>query len=161
MALVPAAIASAALFAMMTMTFADVVLRSALNAPIEAATELTRLLMAVVVFASMPVVSAGGKHIAVDLTDPLFSARLARWRDAAVNLGCGAMLFWPAERAVVLAERAASFGDVTEYLEIPKVYPAMFIAGACYVTAAALLIRGALCVVAPRALAAATPAAEA
>ena len=49
---------------MMIMTFFDVVLRSTINTPIEAATELTRILMAVVVFSALPVVSGrGGTHL--------------------------------------------------------------------------------------------------
>ena len=44
---------------MMIMTFFDVVLRSTVNTPIEAATELTRILMAIVVFSALPVVSGG------------------------------------------------------------------------------------------------------
>lgn len=157
LALAPALLASSALFAMMTMTFADVVLRSAFNAPIEAATELTRMLMAIIVFSAMPVVSGAGRHIAVDLTDPLFNARAARLRDGLVNLACGAMLWWPAGRAWVLAERAADYGDVTEYLAIPKMYPAGFISAACYVTAVALILRGLLALFAPRVLRAAAP----
>ena len=160
LALAPALIASLALFAMMTMTFADVVLRSAFNAPIEAATELTRLMMAVIVFSALPLVSGAGRHIAVDLTDPLFTAFAARIRDAAVNLACGLMLWWPAGRAWDLAQRAAGFGDVTEYLGIPEFYPAAFISAACYVTSVVRIVRGVLCVAAPRALLAATPAAS-
>lgn len=158
LALAPALLASVALFAMMTMTFADVVLRSAFNAPIEAATELTRLMMAIIVFSALPLVSGAGRHIAVDLTDPLFNARASRLRDALVNIACGAMLWWPAGRAWDLAQRAAGFGDVTEYLGIPEFYPAAFISAACYVASVVLVARGALCVLAPRALAAATPA---
>ena len=68
---IPVFVACAALFALMVMTFCDVVLRSVANAPIEAATELTRILMAVVIFSVMPAVSARGDHISVDLTDGL------------------------------------------------------------------------------------------
>lgn len=49
-AALPMAVASVALFGLMVLTFCDVVLRSALNAPIEAATELTRIAIAIVVF---------------------------------------------------------------------------------------------------------------
>lgn len=157
LAIAPALLASVTLFAMMTLTFADVVLRSAFNAPIEAATELTRLMMAVVVFSALPLVSGAGRHIAVDLTDSLFNAFAARIRDTAVNLACGLMLWRPAGRAWDLAERAAGFGDVTEYLGIPEFYPAAFISAACYVTSVVLVLRGLLCVLAPKALAAATP----
>ena len=144
-AILPTWLAVAALFLMMGLTFFDVVLRSTFNAPIEAATELTRILMAVVVFSALPIISAAGTHISVDLLDGFFS-RIARWRDALVNLACGAMLWLPAERVVVLAERAQSYGDVTEYLGIPQFYMAWFIAVFTYCTSLALVLRG-LCFV--------------
>lgn len=139
---IPLVLAGIVLFLMMVMTFADVVLRSAFDAPIEAATELTRLFMAIIVFTVLPVASAKGEHISVDLLDPLFTGWGKRLRDAAIDLTCGAMLFWPAERVAALAERARSYGDVTEYLEIPQFYLAWFIAVATFVTAGILVIRG-------------------
>ena len=151
----PVALAVTALFVMMVMTFTDVVLRSAFGAPIEAATELTRIMMAVIVFSCLPVVSARNAHIAVDLLDPVFSSQAARWRDAALSLVCGAMLWWPAERVVVLAERARSYGDVTEYLHIPQFYIGWFIAVFTYVTAVVLILRGLALIFAPSAVASA------
>lgn len=145
----PTALAVAALFAMMVMTFTDVVMRSVLNTPIEAATELTRILMATLVFSALPVVSARGEHIAVDLMDPLFGKTAARWRDAVIALCCGAMLWWPAGRVVILAERARSYGDVTEYLGIPQFYIAWFIAILTYVTALVLILRGTALILTP------------
>ena len=66
----PSWLAATALFALMVMTFFDVVLRSAVNNPIESATELTRLFMAIIVFSSLPIVTWKGMHISVDLLDP-------------------------------------------------------------------------------------------
>lgn len=151
-AFVPTALAVTALFVMMVMTFADVVMRSAFNTPIEAATELTRILMAILVFSALPVVSGRGDHIAVDLTDPLFGKAGGRWRDAVISLICGGMLWWPAERVIVLAERARSYGDVTEYLGIPQFYIAWFIAVLTYATAAVLILRGITLIFAPKVL---------
>lgn len=145
----PSWLAGTVLFALMAMTFADVVLRSAFNAPIEAATELTRLFMAIIVFASLPVVTWRGTHIAVDLLDPFFPRMLARLRDIAVDLICGAVLFWPAMRVWTLAERARSYGDVTEYLNMPQFYIAYFIAVSTFVTAIVLVLRGVLRIFAP------------
>lgn len=147
--LLPTALAVMALFAMMTMTFADVLLRSTANMPIEAATELTRIFMAVLVFSALPIVSARGEHISVDLMDPVFG-RWGRLRDAIISLACGAMLFWPAERVVVLAERARDYGDITEYLGIPQHIIAWFIAILTFATMAVLIIRGVLLLVAPQ-----------
>jgi len=149
----PVLLASAALFVLMVMTFMDVVLRSTLNSPIEAATELTRLLMAVIVFAVLPVVSVRGEHIAVDLSDPLFDRlRLARMRDGVIQIASGVMLYWPVLRVWVLAERARDYGDVTEYLAIPQFYIGWFIAGATAITALSMIATGVLTLTAPKLL---------
>lgn len=147
---VPMLIASIALFALMSLTFADVLMRSIFNAPIEAATELIRMGIALIVFAALPVLSAQNGHIAVDLLDgPFQRFKLERVRDAVVALACAAMLWWPAGRVVDLAERAKGYGDVTEYLEIPTYYVAYFIAAMTYLTAVALVGRALLHIFSP------------
>ena len=136
-------VASVAIFALMVLTFCDVVLRSAFNAPIEAATELTRITMAIVVFSALPIVSARDEHITVDLADPIFRRfRLERLRDGLVATVSGAMLFWPALRVADLAKRHKNFGDVTEYLAIPTFYIEYFISGMTFATALVLILRG-------------------
>jgi TRAP-type C4-dicarboxylate transport system permease small subunit len=153
LAKLPMFLASLALFGLMCLTFADVLMRSIFNAPIEAATELIRIGIALIVSAALPVLSATNAHIAVDLMDgPFRRWRLERWRDALVALVCAAMLWYPAGRIVDLAERARSYGDVTEYLAIPTFYVGYFIAAMTYVTAAALVGRGALHLFAPHVL---------
>ncbi len=149
----PMIVASVALFALMCLTFADVLMRSIFNAPIEAATELIRMGIALIVFAALPVLSAQNGHIAVDLLDgPLRKLGLERARDILIALGCAAMLWWPAGRIVDLAERARNYGDVTEYLQIPTFYVAYFIAAMTYLTAIALIGRAALHIFAPQVL---------
>jgi TRAP-type C4-dicarboxylate transport system permease small subunit len=149
----PLVVASIFLFLLMVMTFADVIMRSTFNAPIEAATELTRMFMAIVVFLALPVISGRGEHIVVDLADPLFKSDWSvRLRDGIINLACGLMLFWPAERVVVLAERARSYGDVTEYLAIPLFYIEYFIAIMTFITAIILVARGLITLIAPKLL---------
>ncbi|WP_420413947.1 TRAP transporter small permease [Roseibium sp.] len=150
-AMLPVFVAACSLFFLMVLTFCDVILRSVFNAPIEAATELTRMSMAITVFAVMPVVSGAGKHIYVDLLDGFFyRLRLNRVRDALICLGCGAMLWWPASRVVVLAERARSYGDMTEYLSIPVFYMTWFIAIMTYATMVVLILRGLAIIFAPQ-----------
>ncbi|GAB4274572.1 MAG: hypothetical protein Kow0013_28620 [Pararhodobacter sp.] len=150
---IPDWVAALALFALMILTFADVMLRSLFNAPIEVAADLTRTLLVVVVFAVMPKLSARNRQISVDLIDGVFVRwRLARWRDAGVALFCGAILIWPTQRVYDLAERSRSYGDVMEYLALPVHYVGWFIAVMTGLTALALLSRGVLLIVAPRAL---------
>lgn len=147
---IPVYAACLALFGLMVMTFSDVVLRSVANAPLSAATELTRILMAVIVFSIMPMVSTSGQHVAVDLTDPVFDRLgLARLRDGVIYLVCGGLLYWPLNRVWVLAERGRDFGDVTEYLNIPVFYVGWFIAFSLAITMVAMLITGVLTLVRP------------
>jgi len=149
-AVLPILVASVALFGLMVLTFCDVILRSTFNAPIEAATELTRIAIAVIVFSALPLLSARGQHIAVDLLDPLFARlRLVRLRDGIVNIVCGVMLYYPSAQVVVLAQRAQSYGDRTEYLDIPTFYISWFIAILSFTTALVLVLRGAMILFAP------------
>jgi TRAP-type C4-dicarboxylate transport system permease small subunit len=142
LAVIPTWFASATLFALMTMTFLDVLMRSIANNPIESATELTRLFMAIIVFSSLPMVSWKNKNIVVDLLDPIFSKRMALIRDISIDLMCGVILFWPAKRVWDLAERARSYGDVTEYLNMPQHYIAWYIAFFSFATALTFIARG-------------------
>jgi len=150
---IPLLLASVVLFLLMVMTFADVIMRSTFNAPFEAATELTRMFMAIIVFLIMPIISGNQEHIVVDLADPLFTNKWAvRIRDTLVNLICGAMLLWPAMKVKDLAERARDYGDVTEYLAIPQFYIGWFIAIMTFISAFVLLARGLITLFAPQLL---------
>lgn len=149
----PVIVACIALFILMVMTFCDVILRSVFNAPIEAATELTRILMAVLVFSVLPIVSTTNGHIAVDLTDGFFNRlHLSRARDVVIYVASGIMLFWPVQRVWVLAERARDYGDVTEYLSIPTYLIGWFIALSVAITALVMIATGLLKAFAPNAL---------
>lgn len=139
----PMLLAAVTLFILMVLTFADVIMRSTFSAPIEAATELTRIAMAVIVFASLPVISGRAEHIVVDLLDPIFlRAGIKRFLDGLIMLACGILLVWPAMRSFDLANRARSYGDLTEYLSIPVFYITWFIAFMTLVTAITMALRG-------------------
>lgn len=143
MAELPMLLAAATLFVLMVLTFADVIMRSTFSAPIEAATELTRIAMAVIVFSALPVVSARADHIVVDLLDPLFHrAGIERILEGLIMLVCGVLLYWPAMRSFDLAARANNYGDLTEYLSIPVFYITWFIAFMTLVTAISMALRG-------------------
>ncbi|MBC6442347.1 MAG: TRAP transporter small permease [Rhodobacteraceae bacterium] len=146
----PLAGASVVLFFLMTMTFMDVLLRSAFNSPIAASTELTRFSMAIIVFSSLPVLSGRGGHIRVDLLDGLIRRLgLDRIWTALISILCGVILWWPANRIIDLAERSRSYGDLTEYLEIPIFYIGWFIAIMTFVTMVVLIVRGVVLLIFP------------
>lgn len=148
--MIPVAVASAVLFGLMVMTFLDVVLRSAFNSPIEAAPELTRMAVAVIVFTSLPVLSWRGGHISVDLLDFVFrKLGIVQGWTAVVSIICGVLLWWPANRVIVLAERSRSYGDLTEFLLIPTFYISWLIAIMIFITMGVLILRGIMMLVYP------------
>ena len=139
----PMLLAAVTLFVLMLLTFADVIMRSTFSAPIEAATELTRMAIAVIVFSALPIVAGRADHIVVDLLDPLFRrAGIDRILDGLTTLICGVVLVWPAMRSFELADRANSYGDLTEYLSIPVFYITWFIAFMTLGTALTMALRG-------------------
>ncbi|MEM1388792.1 MAG: TRAP transporter small permease subunit [Pseudomonadota bacterium] len=142
-AVLPTWVAAACLFVMMAITFVDVILRSAFNNPFEYAAELTRIFMAVIVFASLPMVSWKSEHIVVDLLDPLFSKALARIRDIIIDLVAGIALLWTAKRVFELAERSRGRGLVTEYMGFPEHVIGFFVAAFTAITALVFLARSA------------------
>lgn len=140
----PSLVAGLALLFLMTLTFTDVVLRSVLNNPLVAATELTRIAVAVVVFTTLPMIAARRQQIVVDLLDWFYVDRWARIRDGVIDIVCGLLLYWPVSRIWVLGERALKYGDVTEYLRIPQAYVVFFVLVATVVTAIVLVVGGVL-----------------
>ncbi|MGJ8546021.1 MAG: TRAP transporter small permease [Sulfitobacter sp.] len=138
----PLWLAAAALFVMMVLTFADVTLRSVASAPIPGAAELTEILLAVVVFVSLPLVVMTDRQISVDLLDHLMSARTRRWRDAAGNLIVGVLLFWPVWRCWVSTMRTFGYEEVTLYLRIPVGWIFMLVTIGLAVAAVCMLLRG-------------------
>ena len=126
------------LFAMLLLTCADVIGRYLLNAPVNGKTEITRLMMAGLVFCALPVVSVSGEQITVDLLDGIFPGRAAAVRDAVIDLLCGVCLFIMVYWLVFRANRLYDYGYVTDFLHWP-LYPfAYFVALMTFVAGAAL-----------------------
>ena len=133
----------ATLFCLMAMTCIDVAGRYLFNAPLDGATELTRLMMAVIIFAVLPLVSWREEHVSVDLLDQVFPRRLVNARQLLLNLIGAVALGVVSWRVWILAERAAQYGDFTEYLEIPLAPFSYFMSAMSAVTALALLVNAA------------------
>jgi TRAP-type C4-dicarboxylate transport system permease small subunit len=129
------------LFAMLLLTCVDVFGRYILNAPVNGKTEITRLMMAGLVFCALPVVSVSDEQITVDLLDRFFSARAGAIRDAIVDLLSGTclgiMVYW----LVFRSERLRDYGYVTDFLHWP-LYPfAYFVSFMTLVAAVALICK--------------------
>jgi len=84
--------AAGALFAIMALTFFDVLGRKLLDRSITGSLELTELLMVVVIFAGLPLVSARGEHVEFDSLDALLPPRVRKVQAVCVHLFCAALL---------------------------------------------------------------------
>src|SRR6478735_11682621 len=85
-------LAGIALFAIMALTFFDVLGRKFLSNSIPGSLELTELLMVVVIFGALPLVSRRGEHVEFDSLDPYLPQWLRRAQHIVVNLLCGVVL---------------------------------------------------------------------
>ena len=117
--------ASAILFAMMVLTFVDVVARYLFSRPVRGAFEVTELMLVVLIFAGLPLVSYADEHAAMDFIDRLLSPKGQRVLLAVVHLVCAAMLFLLAWLVWLKADRIWAYRDSTDVLRIvygPFVY---------------------------------------
>lgn len=134
-------VAAVLLFAMLALTCADVIGRYLLNAPVNGKTELTRFMMAGLIASTLPVISASGGHISVDLFDNLFSARAAAIRDlvtdALAALALGVLTYW----LIFRAERLQNRGYISDFLHLPLHPVAYFVAGMVGLACLALLAK--------------------
>lgn len=76
---------AAIVFAMMAITFVDVVGR-AFDSPLPAAFELTRLALGTMVFVALPLVTAGDEHVTIGLFNGFFRGRAERTKRFIVTL---------------------------------------------------------------------------
>ncbi len=117
--------ASALLFSMMVLTFADVMGRYIFNRPIPGAFEVTELGLLVLIFAGLPLVSHADEHVTMDFVDKLLSPSLLRALNRVVNLVCAAVMFFLTWQIWIKASKLSAYGDTTEVLRVtigPFVY---------------------------------------
>ena len=116
------------LFALMAMTCIDVVGRYFFNSPLDGATELTQLMMGLIVFAILPTVCYREEHVSVDLLDLWMPNSWINVRQAILNLLMAVMMLFVAWRVWISANFMADYGDATEFLAIPYAPITYFIA---------------------------------
>ena len=117
--------ASALLFAMMGLTFVDVVARYLFNSPIRGGFEVTELMLLVLIFAGLPLVSHGDEHVTMDFIDRMLPPRAVGMLIRLVHALVAAMFFFLTWQMLIKAGRIAGYGDTTDVLRItvgPFVY---------------------------------------
>jgi len=117
--------ASAILFAMMMLTFVDVVARYVFNFPLRGAFEITELMLLVLIFAGLPLVSHADEHVTMDFIDRLLGPRALIFVVRTVHVLVAAVMFFLTWQVWIKAGRLAGYGDTTDVLKIlvgPFVY---------------------------------------
>lgn len=136
--------AAVVLFMLVVLTCADVFGRYILLQPVNGKTELTRMLMAVLIALVLPVVTARKEHITVDLFDFLFRGQVQAVRDLVLDsLAAGSLLvlaWWVGFRAV----RLMTYGYASDFLRLPLYPVAFFVAAMIALAGLALTVRMAL-----------------
>ena len=113
------------IFSMMLLTFVDVVGRYLFNQSVIGAFEITEIMMAMLIFAGLPLVVRRREHVTVDLADHLLPQRGRRVHLAAVEVISGALMLGLAHLMWHKAKRSAAYGDMSTVLLIkyaPFVY---------------------------------------
>ena len=109
-----------ALFAIMALTFFDVLGRKFLSNSIPGSLELTELLMVVVIFASLPLVSRRGEHVEFDSLDPYLPMWLRRVQQVVVQVICAVALLGLGWLMWKTGAEFGQTGETTAQLKIPK-----------------------------------------
>ena len=127
--------ASAILFAMMLLTFVDVVARYLFNFPLRGGFEITELMLLVLIFAGLPLVSHADEHVTMDFIDRMLPPRALLLVVRAAHALCAAVMFFLTWQVWIKAGTIAGYGDTTDVLKI-KVGPFV------YFMAAMILLTG-------------------
>lgn len=138
------ALAAAALFCIMVLTFVDVGGRKFLSESIPGSLELTELLMVVVIFAALPLVSLRHEHVVFDSFDHLLSPTLRQWQTVLVNLVCGGLMLALAYLMWRTGGEFAEAGETTAQLKMRKAPFLYGMAVLCGLTGLVHLLRSAL-----------------
>ena len=109
-----------ALFAIMALTFFDVLGRKLASNSIPGSLEMTELLMVVVIFGALPLVSRRGEHVEFDSLDPYLPAWVRRAQWVGVHLLCAVVLLALAWLMWRTGGQFAETGEITAQLQIRK-----------------------------------------
>lgn len=113
-------LAGTALFAIMALTFSDVLGRKLLDHSIPGSLEMTELLMVIVIFGAMPLVSLRGEHVVFDTLDDHIAPWLLRIQKVLIDALCGAALLGLAWLMWRTGNQFMQNGETTAQLTILK-----------------------------------------
>ncbi len=134
------ALAGAALFAMMVITFVDVMGRKFFVA-VPGALEVSEMLMVVLLFSGLPLVAWHAEHVCFELADSLYKGRADRWSRCFMDAACALTFAGLAWACHGFAMRTIAEGEVSNRLQLPIGWFIQVIAGLLAVTALMHVLR--------------------
>lgn len=127
---------------MVALTFVDVVGRRLFNTPVFGANDITEHLMAVIVFAGLPLLTARRGHLSIDLLDAWLLRPSQRWWHKVVDVLIAGVLGLIAWQYFLSVSEALSISEVSPALTIPRAWMYSFMSAACAIAAVAALLVG-------------------
>jgi TRAP-type C4-dicarboxylate transport system permease small subunit len=132
------------LFAMMLVTFLDVLGRYVMARPVPGSTEIIQYLLVLVVFLALPIVTWRDEHISISLVEGAFGQVVNRLRRAAVRALSGAVMLAVGWHMWGHAGMLARNRDVIGYLELPVAPGAYAVGVLTLITSLTFLVAAAL-----------------
>ena len=119
-------LAALVLMLLMIITFIDVLGRYLFSAPLPGAFELTEIMMAMLIFAGLPLVSRANQHVTVNLIVGILSPKILHFQRLITQSIMAVSLAVMAWRMWIKAEEMLEQGDETAYLLLPIAPVAFF-----------------------------------
>ena len=135
-------VAALTLLFLMLLTCTDVLGRYLFNNSLDSASELTKICIAVLIFAEMPIITWRGSHVVVDIFDKFIGKTAIKVLALLSIFIMSISLYFVAHRIFYIGARSLRRGEVSEYLAIPMGYIVQYIAIMCWVTAGAVITYG-------------------
>lgn len=129
------------LLAMMGLTFVDVIGRYGFGHSIPGSFELTQVLLALLIFAGLPLVSAPGDHVTVTLVTDVLPPTLRRWLAMLTQIAAAGAVGLIGWRLWLRADRMLLHNDTTMFLRLPLGPVAKLLAALALIAAALMLLR--------------------
>lgn len=136
-----ALVAGTLILALIAVTCIDVVGRYVLNRPFGGAYELTQMLLAALVFVALPLTSADGAHVEVDLALHLFPRPVQRGMARLAGVVSAVALAYFAWRLLRLGMTQLSEGARSASMGLPMAPLAFLAAASCAVSALVMALR--------------------
>jgi len=143
-------VAALTLFVLMILTCTDVLGRYLFDNSLDAASELTEVCIAIIVFAEMPIITWRGGHVVVDIIDSFFSKTIIKVLALLSIFIMASSLYYVAHRIFFMGARSLRRGEESEYLAIPMGYIVQYIAIMSWITAGAVITYGIYILLFPR-----------